>query len=259
MDQPLAGRRLLLPPSRTAADIPGRRLAQRGARVLRFPRLEIAGAADPAPLDAGLDQLRAGDWIVASGAPSAEALLDRCPQPPAGVRCGVIGQAALGVMRRAGWRVEAAPVLHTPEGIADDLEPLSDRRVLLVREAHASDRLPGALEQAGAEVLTADGYRLEVRAERDDARAALSPPPDALVLANPTAVAVFVEGLAALGLSARRCLALVPVLAIGPETADAARAEGLVPDLVSGGRLNPLLADVVALMGRGEDAAPQEA
>jgi uroporphyrinogen-III synthase len=244
-----AGLRLLVPPSRPGQDVAGTRLKQRGARVLTFPWIRSAPPSDPQALAEGLGRLEPGDWLLVSGKPSAEAVLEQRNQPQAGIRCGVIGQGALLVFRKAGIEVVSAPRLHTPEAITQALGSVDGRRVLLVRASLSDQALPEALRSAGATVLDVEGYALTVHADPDAAKEALAWPLDAVVLANPTAVDVLADGLAALERDAEDCFPMVPILAIGPETDRAARRRRLEPDLVAEGRIKHMLQAVDGLFG----------
>lgn len=247
MVQLRAGLRFLVPPSRPGQDVAGTRLEQRGARVVRFPAIRSGPTHDPERLSEGLGQLQPGDWLLVSGKPSAAAVLERLDRLGEGVRCGVIGHGALRDARKAGVDVEASPRLHTPEAITQELGPIDGRRVLLVRASRGSHALPEALRDAGATVLDIEGYDLDVHADPEAAREALAWPLDGVVLANPTASDVFADGLEALALDPADCFPLVPIIAIGPETARAARERHIEPDVVAEGRIKHLIQAVDAL------------
>jgi uroporphyrinogen-III synthase len=244
-----AGLTFLVPPSRPGQDVAGTRLKQRGAHVVSFPEIRSAPPSDPNALAEGLAQLERGDWLMVSGKPSAEAVVERGEQLRDGIHCAAIGQGALRVLRKAGFDVEAAPRLHTPEAITEALGSIDGRRVVLVRASLSDQALPEALEAAGATVLDVEGYELTVHADPDTAKQALAWPLDAVVLANPTAPDVLADGFAALKLELADCFPMVPIIAIGPETARAARRRQIEPDFVAEGRVKHLVQAVDSLFG----------
>lgn len=243
------GLRFLVPPSRPGQDVAGTRLKQLGASVLGFPAIQAGPQPDPAVLARELDQLEPGDWILVSGKPSAEAILEQRDHLHEHVRFAVIGTGAQVTLRKAGLEVKAAPKLHTPKAITQELGALSHRRVLLVRASRAGGALPNALWEAGATILEAAGYALTVHSDPHTAKEVLAWPLDAVILANPTAADVFADGLEALGLRLDECFPLVPIIAIGPETARAARDRQIEPDLVAEGRVKHLVQAITALFG----------
>ena len=250
------GLRFLVPPSRPGQDVAGTRLKQLGASVLSFPTIEAGPQPDAAGLARDLAKLEPSDWILVSGKASAEAILEHREHLHERVLCGVIGTGALVTLRKAGLEVKAAPKLHTPEIITQELGAIGGRRVLLVRASRASGALPNALWAAGATVLEAAGYALTVHSDPDTASEALAWPLDAVILANPTAADVFSDGLDALDLRLDQCFPMVPIIAIGPETARAARDRQIEPDLVAEGRVKHLVQAITSLFGPPE-AAPE--
>jgi len=243
----LHGWRILVPESRVGGSIPAQLLARAGADVIRFPRLVGGPPSSWRPLDAAISCLDDFHLVVVSGRLSALHLLQRTRL--AARRCepkrlAAIGHGAAKVLRENGVRVDAEPVLHTPDGIADALAPLCGTRLLLVREQAAAPDLNRALASRGADVSEVAGFRLEVLRDDGLARTALAVRPDLAALVNPTAVRMLVAGAAIHGLDLQRCLGGVPIAAVGPQTAASAGRHGLEPDLISGGRVRDLLADL---------------
>ena len=130
------------------------------------------------------------DWLVVTSANGAQELGRR------GVtanRIAAIGPATAAALREHGLEVDLVPATHTQEGLRDELSG----RMLLA-----------AAEGARRDVLDADFVALYRTVE-------LPQEPDG-------EVALLMSGSAARALHTR-----IPVIAIGPQTADEARAAGL--------------------------------
>lgn len=253
MKPPLAGRRILVPPSRLGPNPLIPMLERQGATVVVFPTL-MPQHLDPAPLDDALAALGAADWLVVAGEQSALHLLERLAAThrattalPA--RIAAIGHGAMSTLRRAGVTPTVTPREHFAAGVAGALGEVRDLSILLLREAGASRALPDLLESRGACVAALAGHALRPGSTLTEAREAFSRPLDALALANPATVRLLVEALLSHELSPTRCLGAVPVLAVGPATAEAAGRLGLPPDLVAEGRLKQLLALITTWLG----------
>jgi uroporphyrinogen-III synthase len=131
------------------------------------------------------------DWLVVTSANGAHELGRR------GVtanRIAAIGPATADALREHGLRVDLVPRVHTQEGLRDELPP--------------GRRLLAAAEGARRDVLDADFLPLYRTVELDQE-----------VDAD---IALLMSGSAARALRTR-----IPVVAIGPQTADEARRVGL--------------------------------
>ncbi len=229
----LAGARVLV-----TASAPGELCAlleAKGAVPVAVPTIAIR-PADPAPLDAAL--ARGWDWIVVTSPNGARAVAARlagarraarptAPDAPPGARWGAVGPRTRAALQEAGIEAAAVPDEGTGAAIADAMGEVRGLRVLLARARHAARDLPEALSRRGARVQEVVAYETEEGPE--DAREPL-----ARALAAGLDAAVFTSGSTVRGfarLAGEPALALgdAVVVAIGPSTADAARAAGLSP------------------------------
>lgn len=172
------------------------RLAALGCEVVSCPliRVEPLGDApiDPAPYD----------WVVVTSSNGAAELARRLAAAPR--RLAAIGPGTAAELRAHGLEPGLVPRVSTQEGLLAEL-PRPAGRVLLAAAEGARRLLVDELE---ADFLPL--YRtVELRAERP-------PEGDLVVLASPSAA----RALAATG-------ARIPAVAIGPQTAAAARERGL--------------------------------
>jgi uroporphyrinogen-III synthase len=179
--QPLAGKTVALPETREL-DRLAQLLEEQGAATLRCPLVQILDAPDPAPVDAWLDRLIAGelDDVIFLTGEGLRRLLDRAART--GKRDAVV--AALGRVRRITRGPKPARALHeiglaadhpaavpTSRGVMDSLSSLDlrGRRVgLQLYGQEPSAELVAFVQAAGASVVTVAPY---VYAPASDAEA----------------------------------------------------------------------------------------
>jgi uroporphyrinogen III methyltransferase/synthase len=166
------------------------RLEELGHDVVRCPLIRIEPLGDE-PLD-----VSAYDWVVVTSANGAAELARRLVSPPR--RLAAIGPATAQALRERGLEPDLVPRVHTQEGLAAELPP--GRTLLAAAE--------GARRVVDADFLPL--YRtVELVPEEP-------PEGDVAIVASPSAA----RALARSG-------ARIPVVAIGPVTAAAARGIGL--------------------------------
>jgi len=228
----LAGRRIVLTRRAGQASPLVTLLQERGATVVEVPAIEIGPAPDPTGLDAALQALDRYDWIVFTSANTVNAVLGRMavlglePRLGArGVKVAAVGPATAAALRQAfpADRVALAPeASFRAAGVA---EAFSKRGVagacfLLPGSTRAREELPAALRGAGATVDVVVAYAtVEPPDLGERVSHALAEGFDLVAFASPSAVEAFAQaaGERAQGLRA---------VAIGPTTAEAARAAG---------------------------------
>jgi uroporphyrinogen-III synthase len=247
MSAPLTGRRLLVPTSRLGPNLLARRLEALGAETVAFPRVVAMPPDDRTAFDRAMHRLSDYDRVVAVGRISAEALIRRARRT-AVPGLVAVGAGAVTALRRAGLEPAAAPVLHTPTGIADQIGAAPGASVLILHEQSTPPVLADELRSRGYRVDDVAAFRVEPVADRDELRLVFGSVADGLALANPSAVRMLLRLAAVVGLDLARCLAAVPLFAVGPETAREARRFGLEPDVVSAGRLADLTADLESVL-----------
>jgi uroporphyrinogen-III synthase len=231
-DAPLTGRRILVTRRPEQASLLIERLTELGAAVVAVPAIAIAAPDDPAPLDAALARISAYDWLIFTSGNAVRAVADRLEAlglslELRGPRIAAVGPATSAAVadRFHGRAVDLEPKAELrAEGLlaafADRGWP-SDQRCLLPQGDRARDVVAAGLREKGARVDVVVAYRTVVPAGFADALAkARRERIDLALFASPSAVESFV---AVAGERART----LPVAAIGPITAEAARAAGL--------------------------------
>ena len=169
------------------------RLEALGHDVVRCPLIRVEPLGDD-PVDP-----TGYDWVVVTSANGARELARRLTAPPA--RLAAIGPGTAEALHGLGLDADLVPRVHTQEGLLAELPP---GRVLLAAAAGARRLL---VEERGADFVAL--YRtVELRPA--------APAGDVAILASASAA----RALAATG-------ARLPVVAIGPQTAAAARERGL--------------------------------
>jgi uroporphyrinogen III methyltransferase/synthase len=165
------------------------RLESLGHEVVRCPLIRVEPLGDE-PLD-----LSAYEWVVVTSPNGAHEIARRLVERPR--HFAAIGPATAEALRGHGYEPELVARVHTQEGLRDELPP---GRTLLA-----------AAEGARQGVIDADFLPLYRTVELTPT----APEGDVALLASASAA----RGLAATG-------ARLPVVSIGPQTSDAARAAG---------------------------------
>jgi uroporphyrinogen-III synthase len=228
----LAGRRIVVTRRPGQASELVQQLTARGATVVEVPAIEIAAAPDPSALDAALEALGRYQWIVFTSANTVNAVLGRLTvlglEPRLGARgpkVAAVGPATAAALRQS---FPQDPVAIAPEesfraaSVADALarRGISGARVLLPGSTRAREELPALLRAAGATVDVVAAYAtVEPPDLAERVSQALAGGFDLVAFASPSAVEAFA---AAAGDRARG----LEAVAIGPTTAEAARAAG---------------------------------
>lgn len=211
-------------------------LRELGARPLSCPTIRIEEPADRSPVERAVRHLNDYDWVVFTSANGVARFWDELVRSggdgswPAGTRLAAIGPATAGALVERGVRPEVVPATYVAEAVAVTLAELdiAGQRVLLPRAAGARAVLPERLRAAGAQVDDVVAYvsspepegiaRLRSSLEQGGV--------DMVTFTAPSTVRHFVEATGAEMGRAR-------VAAIGPITAENARALGVRVDIVA--------------------------
>jgi uroporphyrinogen-III synthase len=228
----LAGRRIVVTRRPGQASVLAELLRARGATVVEVPAIEIAPAPDPSALDEALSGLERYDWIVFTSANTVNAVLGRMTllglEPRLGARgpkVAAVGPATAAALRQAfpDDTVALAPgESFRAAGVAEAFgrRGITGARVLLPGSTRAREELPSALRVAGAVVDPVPAYATVEPPDLGERVAKVFADGfDLVAFASPSAVEAFAQ---AAGERTRGTRAV----AIGPTTAEAARAAG---------------------------------
>lgn len=235
---PLAGRRILVTRPRAQSRPLCDRLRRLGAQPVAVPTIGIVAPRAGGPLDAALAAIERYDWVVATSANGARAIvrraralgiaLGRSHRP----RWAALGPTTAAALRAAGVPVALVPPRFLTEGLAASLPEVAGRRILLPRTDAAGPALAEALRARGAEVDEVTAYRTVLAPARSQARILR------LVGGREVDTVLFtsastVRGLVRLLGAERDALQAMVIACIGPVTAAAAVEEGFHPAVVA--------------------------
>ena len=156
----LSGQRILVLRPREQAETVATELARRGAEPILLPALAIAPPEDPAPLEDALARLEAYDWLVLTSANGVDAVFDRVPTLPPGLRVAVVGPKTAEALEARGATADLIPPAATAESLAEALLKVDGvHRVLFPKANRARDVIPEALRARGVHLDDPIAYR----------------------------------------------------------------------------------------------------
>ncbi len=233
-DKPLTGKKIVVTRAREQAGRFAQMLEDLGATVIEFSMIEIR-PADPPPIVPPLTDF---DWVVFTSANAVNHLLDRIDGAnPAGdlrnCRTCAIGPGTSTALRDRGAKVDLIAGEHIQEGVVaamQEADPmLAKRRILLPKGDLARDYLVDALTELGTQVTELTVYRNTVPEIAPEAvESLLNAAPDILTFTSASTARNFAQIVGPGGLYRLRNAIIA---CIGPETAAAARAAGLLVEI----------------------------
>jgi uroporphyrinogen-III synthase len=244
MSQPLAGRRIAVPESREL-DLFVQMLERAGAQAVRCPLVSIHDVEDSAPVEAWIRRLASGDHddlvlYTGEGVQRLHGVAERAGLAVAYVeglrraRKIVRGPKPARVLRTLGLAPEVAAEVPTTEGLIATLSALdlAGRRVGVQLYPSQNDAFLGFLVGAGAAVDPVVPYRYA--SDQEDVRvvevlhAMAAGEIDMIALTSTPQVRRLEEVAAKNGLAEtlRQGAERTVIAAVGPVTAEAARAAG---------------------------------
>jgi uroporphyrinogen III methyltransferase/synthase len=172
MEQPLAGRTVVVTRAASQAGALVTALESYGAGVIACPTIEIAEPESYERLDEAIDHLYGYDWLIFTSANGVEYFLRRLNMRGIDVaeldelKVCAIGEASAEKLRDAHVHVDLIPSQAKAEGVFSALsgfaggnEKLHGLNILLPRAATGRDFLPKSLAEAGARVDVVTAYR----------------------------------------------------------------------------------------------------
>jgi uroporphyrinogen III methyltransferase/synthase len=260
LNQPLAGRTVVITRARAQAAEFATLLEGYGARVVACPTIEIVEPETYALLDQALDNLYGYDWLIFTSANGVDfflrrlAALGRDTSELDEVRVCAIGTATAERLTTAHVHVDLVPEQFKAEGVFAALEAYLGGRaqfdrlnVLIPRAEVARDFLPLALADAGARVDTVPAYRTVTPQKNDRAKVEaliVGGAVDCVTFTSSSTVANFAQLFDTNDL--RVLLAGIRVACIGDITARTAAEYGLKTDIQPAEFTVPAMAKAIA-------------
>jgi len=215
-----------------------------GLAVLAWPVLRVLPPEDVTPLTDALARATEFDWMVFASQHAVQAVTERLPASPPGVRIAAVGERTAEALRERGWEVQVVPSEASAAALVEALLPHVTRgtRVLFPASSRALPTLPAGLERLGAQVITVEAYRthasgLDVGTCRADIeREAVG----AVTFTSPSAVEELDRALGPPYF--QRLLGASSAVALGTTTARAIAAYGVEPVLAEPATLHGLAA-----------------
>ena len=255
--KPLFGRRIVVTRARAQASGFAELLESYGADTLQFPTIEIQPILDNPDIEKAIARLGEYHWVIFTSVNSVEIFYSRLRENGADVRsfgkaqiCAV-GAKTVEALNGIGILPDFVPSQSRAMAIADEMENLVGKSVLLPCAKIAPDDLPNGLRENGAIVHTIpiyDTVKTEGKGRKALEKKILDGEIDAVTFTSSSTVDNFV------GMFDQHrpedLLAKVRIAVIGPSTAEAANRRGLKVDVMpSEASVEALAQEIVRFYG----------
>ena len=228
------------------------RLQASGLQVYSLPTIETVPLEQTSEIECMLQRLSSFDWIIFTSGNSVQYFLSSLDQ--LGINLSTLAPqvAAIGIqtahsLETNGIRVSFMPSVSIGTVLGTELEPVQGRRILIPQSDIASNELATRLRGREAEVTVLPLYttRLIDTPDEEFSRSLAATRIDYIIFASPSAVRGFSRRVNEPGLLQKA--KSLPVVAIGPTTAQALRDSGFRHILAS---REPLLDGILEILQR---------
>lgn len=237
--KPLFGKRIVVTRARAQASGFAELLESYGAHTIQFPTIEIQPISDNLALDKAITCLSDYDWVIFTSVNAVEIFYSQLRENSADVRsfgkaqiCAV-GPKTVEALNGIGILPDFVPSQSRAVAIADEMENLAEKNVLLPCAKIAPDDLPNGLRENGAIVHTIPIYntvKTEGKGRENLEKGIIDGDIDMVTFTSSSTVDNFV------GMFDQHrpedLLAKVRIAVIGPSTAEAAKRCGLKVDVM---------------------------
>ena len=237
--KPLFGKRIVVTRARAQASGFSELLESYGAHTIQFPTIEIQPILDNLALDKAIICLSDYDWVIFTSVNAVEIFYSQLRENSADVRsfgkaqiCAV-GPKTVEALNRIGILADFVPSRSQGAAIANEMENLAGKRVLLPCAKIAPKDLPTALHEKCAVIHTIpiyDTIKTEGKGREELEKGIIGGEIDMVTFTSSSTVTNFVEMF-----DQHRpevVLAKVRIAAIGPSTAEAVKRCGLKVDVM---------------------------
>ena len=248
--QPLAGKRIVVTRPVEQADNLITALARAGAVPIHVPAIRFEAIGDSSRIVDVFAKIDSFDWIVFTSAKGVRFFRELCGEWSR-IRIAAVGPATAAALRDAGVEVDFVPDEFVGEALARTLGDVAGRRILLPRAETASADIVDLLRARGAYVEDLPIYRTLSAGSSELHAIDFETGVDCILFASGSAVRSIAE--ATMHTSE---LKKVPVVCIGPVTADTARGLGFDVVAVAHVHTTPGLIDALTAFFRRKELHP---
>lgn len=236
VNQPLAGKQILVTRAREQAGLLSTELTKLGADAIEIPAIEILPPASFEALDVALRNLQQYQWLIVTSANAVRAIqgrravLNLMPASFAHLKIAAIGAPTARALEETGLSASITPKEYVAESLLESLaDQIKNDRVLIARAAIARDIIPEVLMQRGAQVEVVEAYRTVIPESSVEkiAEAFANKSPEAATFTSSSTVTNFFHLLRAAGYD-RRPEEMLAV-SIGPITSQTLREHDWEP------------------------------
>lgn len=208
-------------------------LSREGAQAISIPALQFRLLGTAEEIQKSLNPLAPQDWVIVTSAHAIRFLIQLEPRATIwldNVRIACVGPATAEAVRETSLQVSFIPSRFTGACLAEELPLLGTPRVLWLRPRVADEHFAQRMAERGVGVEAIPIYETVAPPFDDTHEEALAAGIDAVLFASASAAEHFLTELA----ERPHRLARRPIYAcIGPTTAEAVRAFGIEPEVVS--------------------------
>ena len=237
--KPLFGKRIVVTRARAQASGFAELLESYGAHTIQFPTIEIQPILDNPALDEAIAHLGDYDWVIFTSVNAVEIFYSRLRENGADVRsfgkaqiCAV-GPKTVEALNAIGLCADFVPTQSRGLAIADEMENLAGKRVLLPCTKIAPKDLPTALHEKCAVVHTIpiyDTVKSEGKGRGVLEKKIINGEIDMVTFTSSSTVTNFVGMFESS--ATKLLLSKVKIAVIGPSTAEAVKQYGLTVDVM---------------------------
>lgn len=207
-----------------------------GFEVISMPMISIKVNDDTELLQKAFDQLHSYDWLVFTSRNAVRYFFQLADELGiklfyfSDLKIATVGEKTKLELEQLGYRTNFVPIEYTAEVLAENMDDLQGKNILIPRSSIASNHYVEEMTRRGAKVTTIDLYHtLEVEYSKSEMQLQLSDPPDFLTFTSPSAVKSFARQINHYHIQ----LGDSKVICIGPSTAKSADSLGLKVDYVA--------------------------
>lgn len=237
MSLPLQDKRVLITRPKEQAEDMAERLRALGAEPILLPTIAILPPEEWQPVDDAIRSLERFHWVVFTSVNGVRTFIGRMGELGvpvsvlAGRKLAAIGAATARVLEQACRAPDVIPNEFLSDALPDALGDVKGLRILLPRADIARKEMAHELRRRGAEVVEVAVYRVQQQIGEAGTQLAGLAKPDYITLTSPSTARSLARMLEEAGRT--DWLASVPLICIGPVTAEAVRELGYQPARVA--------------------------